>query len=175
MVNNYSAVGAWNILPNSSIICSSYGSDLEPAASEYEENGCRALLVYCKSEAESKSRISCADYGQRFSYQQSAPGLHCGLALHLRRDILDHQNLPMQVRTLASTQPDPLHNCIDNPYSVGELRTIILCACFPIMPKSLQLITAKPQTNPPTTNPPMPTATASPTTTADAATNSPTQ
>lgn len=32
----------------------------------------------------------------RFSYQQSAPGLHCGLALHLRRDILDHQNLPMQ-------------------------------------------------------------------------------
>ena len=32
---------------------------------------------------------------------------------------------------------------LTNAYSVGELTTIILCACFPIMPKFIQWITGK--------------------------------
>lgn len=51
----------------------------------------------------------------------------------------------MEVRALVSMQPDPFHNYTDDACSVGELTTIILCACFPIMPKFLQWITGKNQ------------------------------
>lgn len=55
----------------------------------------------------------------------------------------------MEVRSLAPAHPDPFRRYdTDNDCSVGELTTIILCACFPIMPKFLQWITGKTKNKP---------------------------
>lgn len=96
-------------------IDSSYGSDLEIADGEHEEDRCCGCVRYWSivSHEENQSRGiyefrgQCTDCKQRLCRQCRAPGLHYRLALHLRRDILDHQSRAMEV-SVSVPLPNPI-------------------------------------------------------------------